>query len=94
MNYISKNKKQPHNCDCFLLACLEGFPPALGQCRRQPGVLKNHSPDGFSPPHAAAAPFESLNALITQTKNGHHKMSVFCLRALRDSRRHWGSAAA
>jgi len=24
-------------------------PPSLGQCRRQPGVLKNHPPDGFLP---------------------------------------------
>jgi len=41
------------------LAETVGFPAPLGQCRRQPGVLKNHSQDGFSPPHAPAAPFES-----------------------------------
>ena len=27
-----------------------GLPPALGQCRGQPGELKNHSLDGFSLP--------------------------------------------
>jgi len=43
-------------------------PPALGQCRRQPGALKNHSPDGFSPPQAPAAPFSPLLLLLPRKK--------------------------
>jgi len=50
--------------------------PALGQCRRQPGALKNHSPDGFSPPHAPAAPFSSL-LLLCNTKKRPLMRSLF-----------------
>jgi len=39
-----------------------GLPPALGQCRGQPGELKNHSQDGFLPACRRAVPFESLYA--------------------------------
>ena len=43
-------------------------PPALRQCRRQPWALKNHSPDGFSPPQAPAAPFSPLLLLLPRKK--------------------------
>ena len=64
---IQKHKR--HLLECLLcLAERKGFPPALGQCRRQPGVLKNHSLDGFSPASERAAPFESLPLFIPKTK--------------------------
>ncbi len=43
----------------LLLERVMGLPPALGQCRGQPGELKNHSPDGFLPACGRAVPFES-----------------------------------
>ena len=43
----------------FLLERVMGLPPALGQCRGQPGELKNHLPDGFLPACGRAVPFES-----------------------------------
>jgi len=49
--------------------------PALGQCRRQPGALKNHSPDGFSPPHAPAAPFSSLPSFMQHEKETAYAIS-------------------
>ena len=42
----------------------QGLPASLGQCRRQPGALKNHSQDGFSPPLPPAAPFEPLRVIF------------------------------
>ena len=45
-----------------------GLPASLGQCRGQPGELKNHSLDGFSPASERAAPFVSLPLFIPKTK--------------------------
>jgi len=62
-----KQNRHPYGY-LFCLAERKGFPPALGQCRRQPGVLKNHSLDGFSPASERAAPFVSLPLFIPKTK--------------------------
>ena len=50
-------------------------PAALGQCRRQPGELKNHSLDGFSR-HRRAVPFSSL-LLLCSTKKRPQMRSLF-----------------
>ena len=55
----------------------KGFPAALGQCRRQPGVLKSHSQDGFLPAFGQAAPFESLPLLSQKYKNTLKGVFIF-----------------
>ena len=56
-------------------------PAALGQCRRQPGELKNHSLDGFFPPQAGRSLLippsfmqhekETANAISFSWKRNH-----------------------
>ena len=59
------------------LAERKEFPAALGQCRRQPGVLKSHSQDGFLPAFGQAAPFESLPLLSQKYKNTLKGVFIF-----------------
>ena len=52
----------------------------LGQYRRQPGELKNHSPDGFLPP-LTLRPFPSrpFILLLCKQKKAHAVHRLFCL---------------
>ena len=45
-----------------------GLPPALGQCRGQPGELKNHSLDGFSLAYARTFPSNPNSAYYKNKK--------------------------
>ena len=48
-----------------------------GRPRRQPGVLKSHSQDGFLPARRQAAPFESLPLLSQKYKNTLEGVFIF-----------------
>jgi len=68
-------------------------PAALGQCRRQPGELKNHSLDGFFP--ATGGPFPSHPSFFYAARKRDRKCDLFFLAEKEGfARRHWGSAAA
>ena len=50
-------------------------PAALGQCRRQPGELKNHSLDGFFP--ATGGPFPSHPSFFYAARKRDRKCDLF-----------------
>ena len=54
-------KKSPDILDFFGGGDKGTRPAALGQCRRQPGELKNHSLDGFLPRFARPFPSPPLS---------------------------------
>ena len=64
-------------------------PAALGQCRRQPGELKNHSLDGFFP--ATGGSFPSHPSFFYAARKRDRKCDLFFLAEKEGfARRHWG----
>ena len=58
-----------------ILVPVVGLPAALGQCRRQPGELKNHSLDGFFP--ATGGPFPSHPSFFYAARKRDRKCDLF-----------------
>ena len=78
-------KQKPLQKKGFSFGAEKGIRPAiLGQYRRQPGELKNHSPDGFLP--RLARPFPSHPFLFyAQKAKTPSKEGIFLWRRERDS---------
>ncbi|MBQ7091511.1 MAG: hypothetical protein IJN83_02535, partial [Clostridia bacterium] len=79
-----QQQNKPPNGGLFNLVHPQGLPASPGQCRRQPGALKNHSQDGFSPPLPPAAPFEPLRVFY-KSKTNHQTVVCFIWYTLRGS---------
>ena len=69
-------KQKPLQKKGFFFGAEKGIRPAiLGQYRRQPGELKNHSPDGFLPP-LTLRPFPSRPFILLLCKQ---KKPMLCI---------------
>ena len=93
--FYAKKSKNPFKRRDFSFGAEKGIRPAiLGQYRRQPGELKNHSPDGFLP--RLARPFPSHPFLFyAQKAKIPSKEGIFPLAQRKGFvRRYWGSIAA
>ena len=70
LSLLCPKSKKPFKRRDFSFGAEKGIRPvALGQCHRQPGELKTHSPDGFFASPCSAVPFSSLSLLCPKSKN-------------------------
>ena len=79
-------KQKPLQKKGFSFGAEKGIRPAiLGQYRRQPGELKNHSLDGFLPRLARPFPSHPFLFYAKKSKNPLKKKGFFLWRRERDS---------